>query len=113
MTFVASTSLAMQRCHFHVEREAVARCPECKRFFCRECITEHEDRLICASCLQKISVKTRARGLRFAAVREAMLCFVGIVMAWVFFYALGRVLLLTPTKFHEGTVWEDVGATNE
>ena len=29
--------LLYQRCFNHVLREAVARCPECLRYFCREC----------------------------------------------------------------------------
>jgi hypothetical protein len=106
MTFVAPSSLAMQRCHFHVEREAVARCPECKRFFCRECITEHDDRLICASCLQKLAVKKTGRAGRFAIVGEAFVCAAGILVAWFFFYCAGQLLLMTPTRFHEGSVWE-------
>ncbi|MBT8374528.1 MAG: rhomboid family protein, partial [Deltaproteobacteria bacterium] len=32
--------LALQRCNNHGQREAVARCPKCRRYFCRECITE-------------------------------------------------------------------------
>ena len=98
--------LAVQRCHHHVEREAVARCPECRRFFCRECITEHDDRVICASCLQKISVKKNARRGRFAGVGRMFLCMMGIIVAWIFFYSMGRVLLQTKTSFHEGTVWQ-------
>jgi hypothetical protein len=45
------TAVAHQRCLHHHEREAVARCPECGHYFCRECITEHDERVICASCL--------------------------------------------------------------
>ena len=106
MTSAASSSLAVQRCHYHADREAVARCPECRRFFCRECITEHDDRVICASCLQKISVKTRARKGRFAGVGRILACAMGIVLAWFFFYSMGRLLLLTPTTLHEGTIWQ-------
>ena len=36
-------------------REAVARCPECTQFFCRECITEHDDRVLCSACLKKLA----------------------------------------------------------
>lgn len=101
-----SPTLAAQRCQFHPAREAVARCPECKRFFCRECITEHDDRLICASCLQKLAAKKEARTGRFAGVKGLLACMMGLVLAWFFFYSMGRLLLLTPTRFHEGTVWQ-------
>ena len=102
----AIPSLAAQRCHFHPVREAVARCPECQRFFCRECITEHDDRLICASCLMKVAAKPKARRVRFAGAGGALACVLGIVIAWFFFYAVGKLLLRTPTQFHEGTIWE-------
>ena len=48
-------AVALQRCLHHGEREAIARCPECGSFFCRECITEHDERVLCASCLAKIT----------------------------------------------------------
>ena len=101
----APISLVVQRCHHHMEREAVARCPECQRFFCRECITEHDDRVICASCLLKISAKSSVRRGRFAGVGRALACVLGIIVAWFFFYSMGMLLLRTPTTLHEGTVW--------
>ena len=106
MTTGILPTLAAQRCHFHAGLEAVARCPECKRFFCRECITEHDDRLICAGCLQKLSVKKHSVRKRFAGLGGVLACAAGIVIAWFFFYSMGRLLLMTPTRFHEGTVWE-------
>ena len=50
------SALAHQRCFHHSLREAVARCPECRQFYCRECVTEHDDRMFCAACLRKRSV---------------------------------------------------------
>ena len=41
--------LVHQRCFNHMLREAVACCPECRRYFCRECVTEHEDKVLCAA----------------------------------------------------------------
>lgn len=29
----------------------------------------------------------------------------GIVVAWMFFHFVGRVLVAIPASFHEGTVW--------
>ena len=57
-----------QRCFNHAGREAVARCPECGQFFCRECITEHEDRVLCSACLKKLTRRPLAR--RFAFARQ-------------------------------------------
>jgi hypothetical protein len=90
----------------HSLREAVARCPECQRYFCRECVTEHDDRLICAACLKKLSRPAAARRVRWAGLLLAGEFVVGILTAWLFFYAVGRNLLAIPDSFHEGTVWK-------
>lgn len=101
----ATPTLAAQRCHYHPVREAVARCPECKRFFCRECITEHDDRVICASCLQKLAGEKKVARKRFGGAKRFFAGAAGIIVAWIFFYSMGRLLLLVPTTFHEGTMW--------
>ncbi len=101
--------LSQQRCLNHEQREAVARCPECKRYFCRECIAEHEDRVLCASCLRKLQAPedTKKRPLRLLFRTIQLLC--SVLLLWLFFYYMGEVLLLIPTTFHEGTFWEKVG----
>ena len=60
-------NLSQQRCFNHTSREAVARCPECGRFFCRECITEHDDRVLCAVCLGKKGKTGFIRNIRLSA----------------------------------------------
>jgi len=98
--------LVAQRCRNHPAREAVARCPGCSRFFCRECVSEHEGRVLCAACLAGImGEKTAPRG-RLAHLSRLLLAGVGIFAAWFFFDVLGHLLLRIPTSFHEGTVWE-------
>jgi hypothetical protein len=98
--------LLHQRCFNHMLREAVARCPECHRYFCRECVTEHADKVLCAACLDgKINadVASRSRFGRFARIIHFLL---GAMFLWVFFYYLGQILLSLPSSFHEGTLWE-------
>ena len=63
-------NLAHQRCFNHAVREAVARCPECGQCFCRECITEHDDRVVCAACLKKL---TRQYGAGEAKTLKSLL----------------------------------------
>ena len=99
------SDIAQERCFNHRRREAVACCPECHRFFCRECITEHGGRVICAVCLRKTAEGERGarrslKGLVFAAK-----CLAGLLVLWIVFYYLGQSLLLLPTSFHEGTLW--------
>ncbi len=100
------TGLQQQRCHHHLGREAVARCPSCGFYFCRECITEHDERILCASCLRKQAVKAERPRRNFAPVGRTVVALCGLMTAWFFFYVIGRVLLATPTKFHEATVWK-------
>ena len=97
-------SLGVQRCSNHPGREAAARCPECGRFFCRECVTEHEDRVLCSACLASAGgAKAAARGQGIVGKTVA---FAGSLTAlWLLFYLLGRGLLALPSSFHEGTLW--------
>ena len=97
--------LSFQRCVNHATREAVARCPSCEHFFCRECITEHDDRVICAACLRKLERTPLLKRRGFAGLVRLAQCLLGLLLAWFFFYLIGESLLALPTSFHEGTLW--------
>jgi len=99
-------SLSDQRCFNHAFREAVARCPSCRSFFCRECITEHDDRIICAECLRKIAAAPQKKAQSFPGLMRAAQFLLGLLAAWFFFYLLGESLLSLPNSFHEGTLWK-------
>jgi hypothetical protein len=98
--------LASQRCFNHAQREAVARCPQCGHYFCRECITEHDDRVICAACLRKLAQARPLRRRAFAGVTRLCECLLGLMAVWFFFYLIGEALLALPTSFHQSTVWK-------
>lgn len=98
--------LAQQRCLTHAAREAAARCPGCGQFFCRECVTEHDDRLLCAGCLKQLVQPALTQRWRLAGAARAGQCLLGFVVAWLCFYGLGRALAAMKTSFHEGTVWQ-------
>ncbi len=104
------SDLVLQRCFNHSMREAVARCPACSRFYCRECITEHEGKMLCATCLSQTSqTAVKRRGKIFInMLGQAVLFGSGFVLVWKFFHLLGRMLLMLPSSFHEGTVWSDI-----
>lgn len=99
--------LVKRRCFNHPDREAVARCPECGRFFCRECITEHEDRVLCAACLGKLSAAPKSKRKRLALITRFVQSAIGIWLIWIFFYYMARILLSIPSSFHEGTLWQE------
>ena len=98
--------LSQQHCLNHALREAVARCPECKQFYCRECITEHEDRVVCASCLKKVAQTATGKKYSLAGLARVSLCAVGFLTAWLFYYWIGDALLSASADFHDGTVWK-------
>ena len=106
-------ALSHQRCFHHASREAAARCPECGQFYCRECITEHDDRVICAACLKKLAkVPFMQRSVFVGVVRSVQLMF-GLFVLLIFFYLLGQSLLSVPSSFHDGTVWKPDPAAEE
>lgn len=100
-----STGLAQKRCFHHGAREAVARCPQCKRFFCRECITEHEDQVLCKYCLKDRATSPEKRFGGFRRFYRVTQLAIGTVIIWLVFYYVGYMLILIPTAFHEGTIW--------
>jgi hypothetical protein len=103
-----SSSLALQRCWNHGSREAVARCPECERSYCRECVVEHEDRIICSSCLAKLTAAADkpARTWSFRPVLRFAAAFTGIIVAWLLYFSLGRALLAIPDESHARSLWK-------
>ena len=51
----AMVGLRHARCLFHPLREAAARCPHCGGTFCRECVTDEDDKLACPPCLRRMA----------------------------------------------------------
>lgn len=100
------STLLHQRCFNHAAREAVARCPECGQFYCRECITEHDDRMICNVCLARETQPPLAqRGFFGVAVRLLQLG-AGLAAVWLIFYLLGSLMIYLPSSFHDGSIWQ-------
>ena len=104
----AMTSLSLQQsCFNHSRREAVARCPLCSRFFCRECVTEHEGRMLCTTCLSGLVRSTPKTRRPWRIWLSSLLQGgFGLLLLWIVFYLIGRLLLAIPHSFHEGTIWQ-------
>ena len=106
-------TIAQQRCFNHARREAAARCPQCERYFCRECVTEHEDRVLCSSCLaQRVGggAGAKSRGSWLVSAFQAAAAF---LIVWFVFYGMGYSLLRLPDDFHEGRFWNEPWAYDE
>jgi hypothetical protein len=99
-------ALAEQRCLQHPQREAAARCPECHQSYCRECILEYEERILCARCVARIKKQGKiVSGWKHGALLLLQAVF-AFGLLWLCFYSLGRTLLAVPSAFHEGELWK-------
>ena len=101
--------IAEKKCLLHPEREAAAVCLECGEFFCRECITEHEGRVMCSRCLSEIESGEKRKKARFKKLRKGLQLAAGLIIIWAVFFHLGKAVVETPASFHEGTIWETLG----
>jgi hypothetical protein len=92
-----------QHCWNHDAREAVCRCPSCGRPYCRECVSEHEARLLCAACL---SALVRAGQPRRGRLSPAALAIAGVLLAWLLLYGASRTVVLFASRIQEAA-WEE------
>ena len=90
-------ALADQRCWNHPSREAVVRCPSCTRFYCRECVIEHQGRMICTTCLSALAAEPETG--RISQIRWTAAAIGGLLLAWLIFYYLGVFLARIPSDF--------------
>lgn len=81
------------RCLNHEAREAVSRCPSCRNYFCRECISIFEDRVICAACLKTVSGREHDLPARGFGAFGIALTIGGLLSAWFVFYAAAWMIL--------------------
>jgi hypothetical protein len=100
--------ISQQRCRRHALREAAAQCMDCRSFFCRECVTEHDGRLICSDCLLKLAGTGSKKVPLLRWITRGAWGLAGFVLMWLCFYGLGQFLLSLPSTFHEGTYWTQI-----
>ena len=102
-----SAALLEQRCWNHEGREAVCRCPQCGRSFCRECVTEHEARLLCAACLRGL-VRSGAsgRGAVGRRLAPALMALAGLLLAWFLFFGAGETMIWLTGQVEQGA-WQE------
>ncbi len=95
-----------QRCWNHDAREAVCRCPQCGRSFCRECVTEHEARLLCAACLDALTLPAQPKNTGLRKLLPVVKALAGILLAWMIFYGAGETLILVTGRI-EQSAWSN------
>lgn len=94
-------SLTLTRCFNHGQREAVARCPSCRRHYCRECVTEHDHKLLCASCIASLTSSSETPERNRWPIVPALQLSASVFVLWIAFFMVGQALLSIPAEFHE------------
>jgi hypothetical protein len=108
------TAPTRRQCFLHADREAAARCMGCGQSFCRECVSEHDLRMLCAACLKKETTANAKKPTRRWKVPIAPVHFLlGLLILWFTVYLFGRILVNIPSSFHDGEMWPEVGPMGE
>jgi len=84
------------RCLFHPLREAAARCPHCGGTFCRECVTDEDDKLACPPCLRRITRPPAPKPSMARGFQQTLAGLVALACLMGLFFALLRWRVNTP-----------------
>jgi len=95
-----SPLLKHKRCFNHANREASARCPNCKHDFCRECITEHAGKMLCVNCLKKTSQKKKSQKQLLVPLIYTLLLTAALTVIFLCFVWLGRTMAFSKVSDH-------------
>ena len=104
-----SEKVAQATCQIHFRRPAAAKCMVCKLYYCKECVTEHDGKNTCASCLKSAHEESAT------PVKHSMTWFqpmpiihlvLALILMWAVSYLVAQTLSSIPDSFHEGTIWE-------
>jgi hypothetical protein len=96
-------------CLNHPRREAAARCTACGQPFCRECVTELDGRMVCGACHRTKTAAKEKPERDWFLITTALQALLGLALLWGGAWFLGRLLVSTPTEFHEGVMWQRFG----
>ncbi len=100
-------NVTQQHCWNHPVRGAVCRCPVCHRAFCRECVSEHAARLLCAACIgASVAASVRARARNTAPVLFTAMGFASVLLAWAIFFSIGQIIMESVT-LADRSAWRD------
>jgi hypothetical protein len=86
----AAAGLRHARCLFHPLREAAARCPHCGGTFCRECVTDEDDKLACPPCLRRMTRPSSPKPTLARQLRQVVFGFAALACLIALFFMLLR-----------------------
>jgi hypothetical protein len=86
----AGAGLRHARCLFHPLREAAARCPHCGGTFCRECVTDEDDKLACPPCLRRMARPPAPKASLTGCFRQVLAGLCALACLAALFFALLR-----------------------
>jgi len=99
--------VVQQHCWNHVVRGAVCQCPVCRRPFCRECVSEHDSRLLCATCIKAaVSSANKAPTRRAAWLVLPAMALASTLLVWAIFFSLGQLIMESVT-LTDRSAWRD------
>ena len=102
-------ALDSQLCWNHENREAVCRFLGCRRSFCRECVTEHNGRLLCASCFAAAIPAAKSRSGSLRKLATPLLLASALLLGWLVYWGFGEVVI---GLFHRNAFKSDTSSLN-
>ncbi len=96
------------KCSNHIEREAVARCPRCKKDYCRECVTEYKEEMLCINCLSLIPDKKKSKSSFLGSLFLLFLFAISFLITTSIFYLIGEMFSGADTFHNQKSLeWEN------
>jgi hypothetical protein len=85
----------------------------CGQSFCRECVSEHDLRMLCAECLRREASGAKPKAERRHLPVFALQFLGGLLLLWFTLWLAGRILVEIPVDFHDGKVWSNFATFQE
>ncbi|MCD4819929.1 MAG: rhomboid family protein [Candidatus Cloacimonetes bacterium] len=87
------SKLSQVRCHNHIDREAVSLCKHCHNYFCRECISDYDDKMLCKSCIDKLISNNNLKRKKKLNFKQYLAVIFSSLLLWFIFYSSGNILI--------------------